>query len=161
MASGQYQLKANFEFPLTTTEYMAFLEHAKGCPDIIIDLSSATFKDQGFSSCLQWLRLMQVVSKGAISQIQFSFDSLIKEHNDAERIEVFTKTFAQSDIFFNFVDVMLVSDPELLAKQPEAYQKVYASLQIMLKNKQNKIQASPDFLIESKKLFEEFRANLS
>lgn len=161
MASGQYQLKANFTFPLTTTEYMSFLEHAKGCTDISIDLSGATFKDQGFSSCLKWLRLMQVVSKGAISQLQFSFDSLIKDQNDAERIQVFTNVFAQSDIFFNFVEVTLVSDPEFLAKQPQPYQKVYASLQIMLKNKQNKIQASPGFLIESKKLFEEFKANLS
>lgn len=161
MASGQYQLKANFTFPLTTTEYMAFLEHAKDCADITIDLSGATFNAGGFSSCLQWLQLMQIVSKGGISQLQFSFDSLITAVNDADRIQLFTKTFAQSNIFFNFVEVLLVSNPEFLEKQAEPYQKVYASLQIMLKNKQKKIQAYPDFVLESKKLLQEFRANIS
>jgi hypothetical protein len=161
MASGQYQLQANFTFPLTTEEYMAFLEHAKTCSDIVVDLSKATFKEHGFAGCLQWLRLMQIFSNGAISKIKFSFESLIRHERDSERIQALIEVFAQSDIFFNFVEITLDVDKALLASQPKEYQKVYDAVIVMFENKKKKILTYPAFVAESKQLFREFRTNLS
>lgn len=158
MASGQYQLQAAFTFPLTTEEYMVFLEHAKTCSDISVDLSKATFKDRGFSGCLRWLRLMQLASNGAITKIIFSFESLIQDQKNSARLEVLTKSFVQSDIFFNFVEIELLADKKFLKTLSKEYRVIYDTLQIMCDNKKKKILNYSEFVTESKQLFQEFRA---
>lgn len=161
MATQQYELKAAFRFPLSAEESAIFLEHAKKCQSILVDLSEASFRAGGLKNCVDWLMQMQFISQGAIEKIIFSFDSLVADKSNLDRVNFFMDTFLQQNIAFSFVHLELIADEEKLkAEQPQMWD-LYQKINTLVQAKNTVMDKDANFIPQAKGLFHELEQMLS